>query len=154
DLRRDRSRRRRRRPRRHAGASRHGRELLPGRGRHRHARSGDTHGGRRMSGAALEPHADRLFPADPGVRALARRLYGAGPGLPILSPHGHTDPAWFADDEPFPDPARLFITPDHYVFRMLHSQGIPLETLGVPRRDGGATETDPRKIWHVFAANY
>ena len=53
--------------------------------------------------------------------------------LPIVSPHGHTDPRWYAQDQPFPDPARLFIVPDHYIFRMLYSQGVPLEELGIPR---------------------
>ena len=97
---------------------------------------------------------NRLFPTDPAVRALARGLYETVRDLPIISPHGHTDPQWFARNEAFPDPANLLITPDHYVFRMLHSQGIALEALGVPRADGGATEQDPRKIWHLFAQNY
>jgi glucuronate isomerase len=99
-------------------------------------------------------HPDRLFPVDPASRDLARALYADVQGLPIISPHGHTNPAWYATDAAFPDPAQLFVTPDHYVFRMLCSQGIPLEALGVPRADGGPTETDVRKIWHLFAANY
>ena len=98
--------------------------------------------------------ADRLFPPDPTIRALARELHKSTAKLPIVSPHGHTDPRWFAEDQPFPDPAQLFVVPDHYVFRMLHSQGIPLEDLGVPRADGGPVETDPRKIWRRFAENY
>jgi glucuronate isomerase len=100
----------------------------------------------------LDPN--RLFPADPATRTLARRLYDTVAALPIVSPHGHTDPAWFADDTPFADATALFITPDHYVFRMLHSQGIALESLGIPRRDGGPVETDARAIWRTFAANY
>lgn len=88
------------------------------------------------------------------MRALARELYQDIKNLPIISPHGHTDPRWFAQNDAFPDPAQLFVTPDHYVFRMLHSQGIPLEELGIPRADGGQTEQDSRKIWHLFAANY
>jgi glucuronate isomerase len=99
-------------------------------------------------------HPDRLFPADSVSRNLSRALHDAVRGLPIISPHGHTDPAWYATDAAFPDPAQLFVTPDHYVFRMLASQGVPLEALGVPRADGGPTETDGRKIWHLFAANY
>src|SRR5271165_3618024 len=99
-------------------------------------------------------HPDRLFPADSATRDTARRLYASVAGLPILSPHGHTDPQWFADDAPFPDPARLFIVPDHYVHRMLHSQGLRLEDLGVPRIDGGPIETDSRKIWRRFAENF
>ncbi len=97
-------------------------------------------------------HPDRLFPSDNTQRELARRLYAEIKDLPIVSPHGHTDPAWFADDAPFPDPATLFVKPDHYVFRMLYSQGVKLEDLGVPRADGGAVETDSRKIWRLFAS--
>ena len=102
----------------------------------------------------LNPHPDRLFPPDPAERAVARRLYERVRSLPIVSPHGHTDPQWFADDAPFPDPATVFIQPDHYVFRMLYSQGIALERLGIPRRDGAPVETDSRRIWRLFAENY
>lgn len=97
---------------------------------------------------------DRLFPAAPAQRELARGLYEHIKDAPIVSPHGHTDPRWFAEDAAFEDAAKLFITPDHYVFRMLHSQGIALEDLGVPRADGRAVEADPRKIWRRFAQNY
>jgi glucuronate isomerase len=99
-------------------------------------------------------HDDRLFPTEPNTRAIARRLFDGVRGLPIISPHGHTDPRWFAENLPFPDPAQLFVTPDHYVFRMLYSQGVPLEDLGVPRVDGGPVETDPRLIWRRFAQHY
>jgi len=99
-------------------------------------------------------HPDRLFPADSATRTVARRLHEGVRDLPIVSPHGHTDPRWFALDEPFADPAALFVVPDHYVFRMLMSQGIRLEDLGVPRRDGGPVETDGRKIWRLFCANW
>jgi glucuronate isomerase len=97
---------------------------------------------------------DRLFPPDPATRAVARRLYEQVRRLPIVSPHGHTDPAWFALDRPFPDPASLLIVPDHYVFRMLYSQGVPLEALGVPRRDGLPVEQQSRAIWRVFAKHW
>jgi glucuronate isomerase len=107
-----------------------------------------------VSPAPFALHPDRLFPPDPEARDIARRLYASVTGLPIISPHGHTDPQWFADDAPFPDPATLFIVPDHYVHRMLYSQGLRLEDLGVPRIDGGPVETDPRKIWRRFAENF
>tara|TARA_R110002073_G_scaffold308555_2_gene478564 strand:- start:387 stop:1793 length:1407 start_codon:yes stop_codon:yes gene_type:complete len=97
---------------------------------------------------------DRLFPVEPQVRKLARDLYERVTDLPIISPHGHCDPRWFAENARFPDPAQLFVVPDHYVFRMLASQGVPLADLGVPRADGGAVEDDPRKIWHRFAEHY
>jgi glucuronate isomerase len=97
---------------------------------------------------------DRLFPAGAATRAIARRLFSEVRDLPIISPHGHCDPRWFAENEAFEDPARLFVTPDHYVFRMLYSQGVPLEDLGVPRVDGGPVETDPRKIWRRFAEHF
>ena len=99
-------------------------------------------------------HPDRLFPADAATRHIARDLYAGVRALPIVSPHGHTDPAWFASDAPFANPADLLIIPDHYLFRMLHSQGIPLEELGIPREDGGETKTEPRSIWRLFAENY
>ncbi|MBB4659447.1 glucuronate isomerase [Parvularcula dongshanensis] len=104
--------------------------------------------------APLQLHPDRLFSSDETQRGIARRLYAEVKDLPIISPHGHTDPSWFALNEPFPDPAQLLIVPDHYVFRMLYSQGIPLEALGVPSVDGTPVETDGRKIWHRFAENY
>jgi glucuronate isomerase len=104
--------------------------------------------------APLDLHEDRLFSADPTERAIARRLYAEVRTLPIVSPHGHTDPRWFADDEPFTDPAALFITPDHYVFRMLYSQGVSLESLGVPSVDGRHVERDPRAIWRLFARHW
>ena len=102
----------------------------------------------------LRLHPDRLFPADPTTRAIARALHAAIRDLPIVSPHGHTDPAWFAHNAPFSDPASLLVVPDHYVFRMLYSQGVPLEALGVPTIDGSATEHDPRRIWRQLAENY
>ena len=102
----------------------------------------------------LQLNPDRLFPADAATRGLARQLYATVEKLPIVSPHGHTDPQWFADDAPFANASALFITPDHYVFRMLYSQGIRLEELGIPRRDGGPVETDARAIWKKFAAHY
>lgn len=97
---------------------------------------------------------NRLFPVDGTCRKLAQELYDQVRDLPIISPHGHTDPRWFAENSAFSDPAQLFVIPDHYVFRMLHSQGIPLEALGVPRVDSGVTEQDPRKIWQLFASHY
>ncbi len=97
---------------------------------------------------------DLLFPADERSRAIARELYAGVKDLPIISPHGHTDPRWFAENKPFPDPAQLLIVPDHYVFRMLFSQGVRLEDLGVPTADGLAVETDGRMIWRRFAEHF
>jgi glucuronate isomerase len=99
-------------------------------------------------------HPDRLFPVDPAGREVARRLYAQVRDLSIVSPHGHTDPRWYAENEPFPDPATLFVIPDHYVFRMLYSQGILLEELGIPTKDGSPVERDPRAIWRRFASHY
>ncbi len=95
-------------------------------------------------------HEDRLFPAEEGTRAIARRLYAEIKTLPIVSPHGHTQASWFARNEPFPDPVTLFVQPDHYVFRMLYSQGITLEDLEI----GNKPVTEPRKVWKIFASHY
>ena len=107
-----------------------------------------------MTTTALSLHPDRLFPAEPTVRAIAQRLYQRIAALPIVSPHGHTDPRWFADNESFGNATKLLLLPDHYVFRMLYSQGISMESLGIRRKDGAAVETDYRKIWHLFAAHF
>ena len=96
---------------------------------------------------------NRLFPAEPAARSVAAKLYASVADLPIISPHGHTDPQWFADNQPFPDPAALFIQPDHYIFRMLYSQGVSLESLGIPQVDG-RQKADPREVWRIFARNY
>jgi glucuronate isomerase len=95
----------------------------------------------------LDP--DRLFPADPATRAIARALYREVAGLPIVSPHGHTDPAWFAGNQPFGNATELLLVPDHYLFRMLYSQGIRLELLGI-----GGHAADPRAAWRILAENY
>ncbi|MBL0935128.1 MAG: glucuronate isomerase [Rhizobiaceae bacterium] len=95
-------------------------------------------------------HPDRLFPADETTRRIARALYETVADLPIVSPHGHTDPRWWATNEAFSDPATLFVTPDHYVTRMLVSQGVPFEALGI----GAGAEADPRTIWRTFAAHF
>ncbi len=102
---------------------------------------------------------DRFFAPEPGQRRIARELYDSIADLPIVSPHGHVDPALLADENAtFGTPADLFIIPDHYVFRMLYSQGVPLETLGVPKRsdapDQSPVEADHRKIWQVFADHF
>lgn len=95
-------------------------------------------------------HEDRLFPAEETALRVARALYGQVKDLPIVSPHGHTQAAWFAQNTPFPDPATLFVQPDHYVFRMLYSQGVSMDDLGI----GQAKIADPRKVWRLFAKHY
>ena len=100
------------------------------------------------------PHEDRGFDPEPSVRRAARALYEETRGLPIISPHGHVDPRLLALNEPFPDPASLIVTPDHYILRTLYAHGVALESLGVPARDGAAVENDPRAIWRRFADHY
>ncbi len=96
----------------------------------------------------------RFFDPDPKVRQIAFELYGSVKNLPLISPHGHVDPKLLADNEPFPDPTELIIIPDHYLFRMLYSQGISLESLGIPTVDGTEVEKDHAKIWQIFADNF
>jgi len=98
-------------------------------------------------------HPDRLLPTDPATRSIARDLYSTVRDLPIISPHGHTDPAWFATDAAFEDAASLLIMPDHYLLRMMHAQGISYDALGVPRLDG-ADVASPRAVWRCFAQHY
>lgn len=102
---------------------------------------------------ALNLHPDRLFPVEPSVRSIARELYTAIKDLPIVSPHGHTDPAWFAQNQAFSNPAELLIQPDHYVFRMLYSQGISLSSLGLGKSQE-AKQASPESVWQIFAENY
>ncbi|MGC8626492.1 MAG: glucuronate isomerase [Acidimicrobiales bacterium] len=100
------------------------------------------------------PHPDRLLGADPSVRELARELYSQVAQLPLVSPHGHVDATVLEKDEMFPDPAALLVTPDHYITRLLHAQGVPLENLGVPARGPAgaapATRPAPRDIWRLL----
>ena len=101
-----------------------------------------------------EPASSRTaVPAAEPARSLARELHGEVAALPVISPHGHTDPAWFAENRNFSDAASLFLTPDHYVLRMLRSQGISYAALGLARK-GQAPEVDGRTAWRLFAANY
>ena len=114
--------------------------------------NGQYFSGEQISDHRLHP--DRLFSADPSIRAVAREIYSSIKDLPIISPHGHTDPRWYADNKRFDNPAEFLIKPDHYVFRMLYSQGIPMEAIGVPAKEGIEVEQDPRKIWKLFAKNF
>ncbi|MWC44910.1 glucuronate isomerase [Sphingomonas carotinifaciens] len=102
----------------------------------------------------LTLHPDRLFPADPTTRAIARTLYAQVADLPIVSPHGHVDPSWFSSDAPWTDATSLLLAPDHYLFRMLYSQGLDLDRLGIARRGGVVPDTDPRAAWRLFAEHY
>ncbi|MBM2715286.1 glucuronate isomerase [Mesorhizobium caraganae] len=99
-------------------------------------------------------HPDLLFAAEGRSLSIARDLYAGVKDVPIVSPHGHTDPRWYALNEPFPDPAQLLVVPDHYIFRMLFSQGVRLEDLGISPLDGSPVESDPRAIWRRFAEHY
>jgi glucuronate isomerase len=100
----------------------------------------------------LDP--ERFFPAEPNVRRIAVELFSAVERLPIVSPHGHTDPAWFADNAPFEDAVSLLLWPDHYLLRMLMSVGLTLESLGIRPSDGAPVEQDRRLIWRRFAEQY
>lgn len=98
---------------------------------------------------------DRYLGPDARQKEVAMELYRSVAGLPLICPHGHVNPRLLADeDATFGTPTDLFIIPDHYVFRMLYSQGISLEALGIPRVDGGPVEQDHRKIWQIFAENF
>ncbi len=102
--------------------------------------------------STLVLHPDRLMPADPAVRTVARELYDAVRDLPIISPHGHVPAQWLAEDTPFPDPTALLVTPDHYLTRVLHAQGVPLETLGVGR--SGLTPEESREAFRTVCRSW
>jgi glucuronate isomerase len=102
--------------------------------------------------------ADRFFDPDPAQRQVARQLYQDVANAPLICPHGHIDPALLADpDYTFGTPIDLFIIPDHYVYRMLYSQGIRLEQLGLipvagaPAPSPEEKEASHRHAWQLFA---
>lgn len=99
---------------------------------------------------SIAANPDRLLPADPGTRAIARELLADVEHLPIISPHGHVPAEWIAEDTPFPDPTALIVSPDHYVTRLLHADGVGLEQLRV----GGTDEVDSRTAWRNFAQRW
>lgn len=108
-------------------------------------------------GQPLEQHPDRLLPAEPATRSVARRLYDSTKSLPIISPHGHTDPEWFATNAAFADAHALIIAPDHYLLRMLYSQGVGLPELGIPAHSEHSRNEplgEPRSAWRTFAKHY
>ncbi|HRI46773.1 MAG TPA: glucuronate isomerase, partial [Ignavibacteriaceae bacterium] len=106
-----------------------------------------------MSELKLSP--DRFFDPNQSVRKIAREIYNSVKSLPIISPHGHVDPSLFSENKPFPNPTQLFLIPDHYIYRMLYSQGLAtLEELGIPDINGNVYESNPKKIWDIFASNY
>jgi glucuronate isomerase len=96
---------------------------------------------------SIAAHPDRLLPAEPAVREIARSLYSRVAGLPIISPHGHVDAGVIEQNLPFPDPAALLVTPDHYVTRLIHAGGVPLDRLGL-----GASPAGSREVWRNFCA--
>ncbi len=106
----------------------------------------------RTTSPELSLHEDRLLPVDPALRKIARRLYRAVRDMPLISPHGHVDPRLLLDDEPFPDPTTLLITPDHYVTRLLHAAGIPLQDLGVG--EGPLSEPQSRRAWRLLCEHW
>jgi len=107
-----------------------------------------------MAPLPLRLHPDRLLPADPAVRAIARRLYESVKDLPILSPHGHVPPAWIALDTPFADPVSLLLSPDHYINRLLFASGVPLDSLGVPPATSHLDEAAARAAWASFCSRW
>jgi glucuronate isomerase len=105
-----------------------------------------------MTGQALRLHPDRLLPSAPEVRSIARRLHAEVADLPILSPHGHVEAGLLLADQPFADPTTLLVTPDHYVTRLLHAAGVPLDQLGVGQ--GSLSAEAARAAWRLLCENW
>jgi glucuronate isomerase len=95
-------------------------------------------------------HPDRLFPYDSATRDVARTIYESVRDLPVVSPHGHTKAAWFRANEPFPNPAQLFVQSDHYILRMLFSQGVSLDDLEIGEKEA----KDAHEVWRTFSQYY
>ncbi|MEM7464058.1 MAG: glucuronate isomerase [Pseudomonadota bacterium] len=110
-----------------------------------------TEPSRNQENGLLDPN--RLFPVENRARGIAQMLFGEVEQLPIISPHGHTDPRWYAENKAFGNATDLIVKPDHYLLRMLVSQGISLDDLGIPR-NGVAPNIDPRQVWQLFAEQY
>jgi glucuronate isomerase len=106
------------------------------------------------SADSLVLHEDRFFDPDPAIRRAARALYEETRNLPLICPHGHVEPAILADNNQLPEPTALIVVPDHYIYRMLYSQGVPMEALGLATRDDAQSEADPRRVWQIFAEHY
>lgn len=106
-----------------------------------------------MKAERLTLHSDRFLGVSEESRAVARRLFAAVEQLPIISPHGHTDPRWFANNIPFDNPTDLLLVPDHTIFRLLYSHGVSLESLRIST-SLETSKTDPREAWRVFANHY
>jgi glucuronate isomerase len=102
----------------------------------------------------LTIHPDRALPLDARQREVAREIYAQTADLPLICMHGHVEVEAFAQNRAFADPAQLLVVPDHYVTRMLVSQGAAPEDLGIPRVDGGPVETDSREIFRRFCAGW
>lgn len=91
-----------------------------------------------------------LFGPSKTQKDLALELYQPVEKLGIIAPHGHVNPDLLADPMArFANPTELLVKYDHYLFRLLYSQGIPVEALGV-----GQTDYDPKTAWHTFCSNF
>ena len=106
------------------------------------------------NGERLQLHPNRFFMSGTAdVQDVAVRLFDSIRQMPIISTHGHADPRWFAENRPLGDPASVLLQVDHYVFRMLYSQGVPLKDLGI-LGTGESPTVSQRDAWRTFAKHY
>ena len=97
---------------------------------------------------------DRHLTSNEKALPLAREIFAQMNKWPIISPHGHVAAELILENKQFSNPVELLIKPDHYLTRMLFSQGISYEKLDLPNKSAVVKGISPQEIWRIFAKNW
>jgi glucuronate isomerase len=111
----------------------------------------DKEGRRKLVKAQDSLYSNRLLPSANGEKAVAEQLYALVKDLPIISPHGHVDPKLLRENEPFSNPAELFLYFDHYITRLLHADGVSLDLVRAPSEP---SDQHARNAWRIFCSRW